>query len=168
MVRLGDAVDVKYGKALSAPNRRRGDVPVFGSNGIVGWHDTAITAAPVIVIGRKGSVGEVKLSDVPCWPIDTTYFIDDPGPFKMEFLDQLLRSLSLAQMDQSTAIPGLSRDRLYDSPQASGPCPAAERTSERDCEPSHDSRGPANVWLHRLAPLLSLQPTDSVERRLQL
>ncbi len=114
MVRLGDVIEAKYGKALPQPQRRGGDAPVYGSNGVVGWHDTAITAAPVIVIGRKGSFGEVNFSNVPCWPIDTTYFIDDPGPYKMEFLEQLLRSLGLTRLDQSTAIPGLSRDQLYD------------------------------------------------------
>ena len=114
MVRLGDVIEAKYGKALPRPNRHGGDVPVYGSNGIVGWHDTPIATAPTIVIGRKGSFGEVNFSNVPCWPIDTTYFIDNPGPYKMEFLEQLLRSLGLTGLDQSTAIPGLSRDRLYD------------------------------------------------------
>jgi type I restriction enzyme S subunit len=114
MERLGDLVDAKYGKALPRGTRRSGTVPVYGSNGVVGWHDAAISEGPTIVIGRKGSVGAINYSDVPCWPIDTAYYIDQPGPFQIEYLEFLLRSLRLSQLDRSTAIPGLSRDQFYD------------------------------------------------------
>ncbi len=114
MVRLGDVVEAKYGKALQQAKRHGGGVPVYGSNGIVGWHDTAITTGPTVIIGRKGSSGAVNFSKSSCWPIDTTYFIDNPGPFKIEFLDFLLRSLGLPELDRSTAIPGLNREQLYD------------------------------------------------------
>ena len=42
-----------YGDSLSDENRNGGDVPVYGSNGIVGFHDKAITKSPCIIIGRK-------------------------------------------------------------------------------------------------------------------
>lgn len=113
-VRLGDVIQAKYGKSLPRTKRAGGSVPVHGSNGVVGRHDAAITSGPTIVIGRKGSSGAVNFSDVPCWPIDTTYYIDEPGPFQIEFLDYLLRSLGLTELDRSTAIPGLNRDQLYD------------------------------------------------------
>lgn len=111
--RLGDLVEAKYGKALTEGNRRKGSVPVYGSNGVVGSHDMAITSGPTIVIGRKGSSGAVNFSPTPCWPIDTTYYIDDPGPFLIEFLSFLLSSLGLTELDRSSAIPGLNRDQLY-------------------------------------------------------
>jgi type I restriction enzyme S subunit len=111
---LGAVLKAQYGKSLPAAKRTGGDVPVYGSNGIVGWHDEALTVGPTIVIGRKGSSGAVNFSPVPCWPIDTTFFVDDPGPFDLEFLDYLLRSLRLTELDRSTAIPGLNRDQLYE------------------------------------------------------
>ena len=111
---LGEVVVAKYGKALPQKARRGGDVAVYGSNGQVGSHDEAITSAPVIVIGRKGSVGAVNYSDAPVWPIDTTYFVDEFTAFDPRFLSRLLQSLSLDQMDRSTAIPGLSREQLYE------------------------------------------------------
>jgi type I restriction enzyme, S subunit len=112
--RLGDVVEVKYGKGLPQPKRTGGHVSVYGSNGIVGQHDVAITHGPTIIVGRKGSSGAVNFSQTPCWPIDTTYYIDDPGPYAIEFLDYLLRSLGLTELDRSTAIPGLNREQLYD------------------------------------------------------
>ena len=36
---LGDLVELAYGKALRAVDRKNGSIPVYGSNGQVGWHD---------------------------------------------------------------------------------------------------------------------------------
>ncbi len=114
VARLGDLIDAKYGKALPEAKRTGGSVPVYGSNGEIGRHGSAMTVGPTIIIGRKGSSGKVNFSSVPCWPIDTTYYIDEGGPYSIEFLDWLLRSLGLTDLDRSTAIPGLNREQLYD------------------------------------------------------
>jgi type I restriction enzyme S subunit len=110
---LGSLIDLRYGKGLPEKTRRSGRVPVFGSNGVVGSHDASLTTGPTIIVGRKGSVGEVHFSSEPCWAIDTTYFVDAFGPYEPKFLCHLLRWLDLAQHESSTAIPGLSRDDAY-------------------------------------------------------
>jgi type I restriction enzyme, S subunit len=137
--RLGDVVEAKYGKALPKAKRSGGDVPVFGSNGVVGHHNTAVTSGPTIVVGRKGSVGAVSVSSGPCWPIDTTYYIDDFGPCSIDFLEQLLRALDLQRLDRSTAIPGLSREQLYELPV---PIPPSEVQAAvvRDAKRLHELR----------------------------
>ncbi|HWO42235.1 MAG TPA: restriction endonuclease subunit S, partial [Candidatus Eisenbacteria bacterium] len=76
-VTLGDVCEFKYGKSLPESAREGGQVPVFGSNGEVGRHNEALTSGPTIIIGRKGSFGEVNYSAVACWPIDTTYYVDE-------------------------------------------------------------------------------------------
>ena len=111
---LGRFLAIRYGKALPSKARRGETFAVYGSNGPVGTHDEAITAAPVVVIGRKGSVGAVRFSEKPAWPIDTTYFIDEFGTLEPRFIRDLLVWLELEQMDRSTAIPGLSRQQLYE------------------------------------------------------
>jgi type I restriction enzyme S subunit len=71
-------VKINYGKGLSAKHRDlNGTLPVFGSNGIIGFHSESITKSPTIIIGRKGSVGEINFSATTCWPIDTSFFIDE-------------------------------------------------------------------------------------------
>ncbi len=112
--RLRDLVNVNYGKGLSANQRHGGDVPVFGANGVVGYHDVALTQAPTIVVGRKGSAGSVNFSEMACWPIDTTFFIDEfPTALFPQYLFHFLRSQPLVQLQQSAAIPGLNRDILF-------------------------------------------------------
>ncbi len=107
---LGSLIELRYGKGLPEQIRHPGHVPVYGSNGVVGAHDASVTAGPTIIIGRKGSVGEVHFSPGPCWPIDTTYFVDSFGPHEPKFLLFLLRWLDLAQHESST----VSRSTLID------------------------------------------------------
>ena len=45
-----------YGKGLSEKKRLRGDIPVFGSNGIVGVHNKPYVKTYGIIVGRKGTV----------------------------------------------------------------------------------------------------------------
>lgn len=106
---LGDVIELKYGKALKADARNGGEVAVVGSSGIVGWHDQGLVAGPVIVLGRKGNVGSVTWIDGPCWPIDTTYFVESALPLRF-VVEQLRRTEFL---NTHAAVPGLSRDLAY-------------------------------------------------------
>src|SRR5271163_4028341 len=54
---LGQLIELNYGRSLPEKDRRPGLYTVFGSNGPVGSHEDAITGAPAIVVGRKGSIG---------------------------------------------------------------------------------------------------------------
>lgn len=111
---LGDICEFRYGKSLPAAKRSGSGYPVFGSNGQVGAHSTTVTKAPAIVIGRKGSFGEVHWSDQPCWPIDTTYFVDAAATdADLRWLFHRLRCLGLTELNRAAAIPGLNREDAY-------------------------------------------------------
>ena len=112
--KLGCIFELKYGTGLSKDYRKEGPVPVFGSNGVVGYHSEAITKGKTIIIGRKGSAGKVVWSNTACWPIDTTYFVDELRiDCDLRFLYYLLKFLNLTELDKSSAVPGLNRDDVY-------------------------------------------------------
>ena len=114
LVFLEKIVTIDYGKGLPAKVRQRGSIPVYGSNGIVGYHNKAITKMPVLIIGRKGSAGAVNFSKVPCWPIDTTFYIDDfPESLSPSWIYLFLSTLNLSIWSQDGPKPGIRRDRLY-------------------------------------------------------
>jgi type I restriction enzyme, S subunit len=111
---LGDFSPLAYGKSL--PEKRRnpnGDVPVFGSNGTVGLHDAALLEGPGIVIGRKGSVGEVHYAPGPYWPIDTTFYVGPDDRRDLSFTYYLLKHLGLQKLSGDSAVPGLNRDAAH-------------------------------------------------------
>ena len=111
--KIGEILAINYGKGLKKAKRMPGPVSVYGSNGVVGKHNIPLTHGPTIILGRKGTVGAVHFSKVPCWPIDTTYFIDKFNGLAPRYLVCALRRLNLSRLDTSTAIPGLNRDDLY-------------------------------------------------------
>ena len=111
--KIGQVLEFKYGKALPASIRDGAGFPVFGSNGVVGHHSSWLASAPTIVIGRKGSVGEVCFSSENCSPIDTTYYVDEFDAFNPKFCFYLLKCLDLGSLNKATAIPGLNRRDAY-------------------------------------------------------
>jgi len=86
---------------------------VYGSNGIIGWHDRALTNGPTVIIGRKGTVGQVRYSPVSCWPIDTTFYVEASAERDVRFVYFLLSALGLETMNSDSAVPGLNRDAAH-------------------------------------------------------
>lgn len=106
----GDFCPFKYGKALPASNRVFGEVPVYGSNGVVGTHNQALTSGPSIIVGRKGTVGTVNLELAPCWVIDTAFYVDTKELADIYLAYFQLQNLGLSEMNSDGAVPGLNRD----------------------------------------------------------
>lgn len=113
--KLGTVLTLEYGGSLPESRRNQGHVPVVGSNGIVGYHDEYLITGPAIVIGRKGSVGHVNWIDKDCFPIDTTYYVNNKNPkrYLLPFLNLLLERSNLETLKDPSAVPGLNRDNVH-------------------------------------------------------
>lgn len=111
---LGKLAEIKYGSALTSESRAvGGQVPVYGSSGIVGAHDEALHSEKSIVIGRKGSVGSIFLTKGSFWCIDTAYYLVHLNDsVNIEYLAAYLQSLDLSRLSISVAVPGLNRKEL--------------------------------------------------------
>ncbi|MCA3406927.1 MAG: restriction endonuclease subunit S [Roseomonas sp.] len=109
--RVEELLELVYGKSLPATVRTEGPFPVYGSGGVTGFHATAITQPPCIIVGRKGTVGSLFWDDRPCFPIDTVFYVLPKAP--MTFCFYLLKSLGLETMNTDAAVPGLNRSNVY-------------------------------------------------------
>jgi type I restriction enzyme S subunit len=109
---LGDAMELVYGKALKAEDRNGGAVRVFGSSGVVGFHDEAQAPGPGIVVGRKGNVGSVHWSQGPFFVIDTAFWVRTPLPLTYCYF--VLMDMNF--IDSHSSVPGLSRSQAYGLP----------------------------------------------------
>jgi type I restriction enzyme S subunit len=110
---INDIADLKYGKSLPDRERKAGPIPVYGSGGIGGYHDKAIVQKGII-IGRKGSVGTVRFSKTPFYPIDTVFFVDEvKGENDLKFFYYFLQSIGLSNFDSDAAVPGLNRNLVH-------------------------------------------------------
>lgn len=113
---VGALLDFRYGKGMKASERlKEGPVPVFGSNGIVGYCETPLTEVPSIIVGRKGSAGALNLCNGPSWTTDVAYFVEAPSYFDLRYLLIGLQVLDLGSLGKGVK-PGLSRSDAYDLP----------------------------------------------------
>ena len=113
-VPLGEICQFQYGNSLPASLRDGVGYDVYGSNGVVGRHNKGLTTGPTVIIGRKGSVGEINFSDSSCWPIDTTYYVDSSSTQQnLRWLFYALKNLKLQSLNKATGVPGLNRNDAY-------------------------------------------------------
>ena len=111
--RLKELISLEYGDSLPNENRLGGHCPVLGSNGIVGYHDKPKVNGPGIVVGRKGSIGQVTWVSEDFWPIDTTYYVEQKTRHDRHWLYYLLEQLHLERLNSATGVPGLNREDAY-------------------------------------------------------
>jgi len=109
--RVSDYLSLAYGKSLPAGKRQKGICPVYGSGGLVGFHNEAMINGPTVIVGRKGTVGSLYWEDRPCFPIDTVFYVQPKVP--LSFCYYLLKSLPLKDMNTDAAVPGLNRENVY-------------------------------------------------------
>lgn len=107
---LRDLVLFEYGKPLKASIRSGSGYPVFGSSGVIGFHDSFLVKGPGIVVGRKGTVGKVNYVFDDFFPIDTTYYAKANKDYSLIYINYLLCSLGLETMNSDSAVPGLNRE----------------------------------------------------------
>lgn len=111
--KLGEILSLEYGKALQENKRIKGEYPVMGSNGIVGYHNEYIAKSPCIIVGRKGSVGKITYIEKNCYPIDTTFYVKTKIQYDMKLLYFVMLNLNLEKEQIGIGVPGINRNQIY-------------------------------------------------------
>ncbi len=112
--KLGDVLKLEYGKPLPKSKRiMGGKYPVYGANGEKTRSNDYFYNKPSIIVGRKGSAGELNLTEEKFWPLDVTYFVTfDERKYDLKFLYDLLITLELPRLAKGVK-PGLNRNEVY-------------------------------------------------------
>ena len=112
--KLGEVIRLEYGKPL--PDEARspsGLYAVYGANGEKTRSNRYFHDRPSVVVGRKGSAGEINLTEDQFWPLDVTYFAKfDDSQYELKFLYYLLGTLNLPAMARGVK-PGINRNDVY-------------------------------------------------------
>ncbi|WP_305041771.1 restriction endonuclease subunit S [Geoalkalibacter sp.] len=111
---LGDLISLQRGYDLTERQRRPGCIPVVGSAGIHGYHDTSRAKGPGITLGRSGaSFGKVTYVRQDFWPHNTTIFVTDFKGNDPLFVRYLLESLDFSSLNSGSAQQSLNRNFVY-------------------------------------------------------
>ena len=116
-----DVVKLQRGYDLPIQHRQSdGGIPVWGSNGIVGWHNEAKVDYGVIT-GRSGTLGTVYSYDKPFFPLNTTLFSVNTHGNDIVYLKYLLNIFDLKRFGTGTGVPTLNRNVFHSEPIISVP-----------------------------------------------
>ena len=124
---IGDLVTLQRGIDLPDHSRAIGDVPIMGSFGVTGKHDTAACRGPGVTVGRSGaSAGTVCYIEADFWPLNTCLYVRDFKGNDPRFAYYYLKTVDLAGMNSGSAQPSLNRNFVHPVP-ARFPDPPEQR-----------------------------------------
>lgn len=112
--KLVEVIKLEYGRPLPHYKRRpNGLYPVYGANGEKDRTDEYYYKKRSIIVGRKGSAGEINFTEEIFWPLDVTYFVTfEDQKYDLNFIYYVLRKLSLARLAKGVK-PGINRNDIY-------------------------------------------------------
>ncbi len=110
---LGSFVTLKRGFDLPQQKRKNGDIPIFSSSGISGFHNTAMQEGPGVITGRYGTIGQVFYAESNYWPLNTTLFVEDFHGNDPRFVYYFLKTLNWEQFASASAVPGINRNTVH-------------------------------------------------------
>jgi len=128
MRKLGEVLTLEYGKPLSHEKRiATGKYPVYGANGEKDRTNDYYYDKRSIIVGRKGSAGELNLTEGLFWPLDVTYFVKtDEKKYDIDFIYNLLLTLNLPKLAKGVK-PGINRNEVYNISICLPPLPEQKR-----------------------------------------
>lgn len=110
---LNELVQIKYGKNQKEVVSDKGDIPIYGTGGLMGYATKYLYNKPSVLIGRKGTIDKVKYVDHPFWTVDTLFYtivnIDLVIP---KYLYYVMSQIDLTLYNEGTTIPSLRVDTL--------------------------------------------------------
>lgn len=105
-IRIRNGLDHKH---LSA-----GDVPVYGSGGIIRYASEAIYRKPSILLPRKGTLKNIQFVNRPFWSVDTSFYTEiDESKAVPYYLYYLLRQLDISRLWTGTGVPSMTSSAYY-------------------------------------------------------
>lgn len=116
LARFEELATLQRGFDLPTKDRSTGSVPVIGSNGIVGYHDTSKLVGPGVVIGRSGTIGRSHYVEEPYWPLNTGLFVSDFHGHNPLYVHYFFEFFDLRRYATGVSVPTLNRNLVHETP----------------------------------------------------
>lgn len=114
--KLGKIVTFQRGHDLPKDKMIDGDIPVAGSNGIIGYHNRFTKEGPGVTIGRSGNIGIPHYYPNAYWAHNTVLYIVDFKGNDAKFMYYLLKTFDFTQLNTGSAVPSLNRNHIHELP----------------------------------------------------
>lgn len=110
---LQDLASIKYGKNQMKVASSEGNVPIYGTGGLMGYATKSLYDRPSVLIGRKGTIDKVRYVTDPFWTVDTLFYTEiEETLVRPHYLYYAMTLLDLNQFNEGTTIPSLRTETL--------------------------------------------------------
>jgi len=107
---LSSLIEVKYGKNYK--HLKSGNIPLYGSGGIMGYVDDVLYSKPSVLIPRKGSLNNILYIKEPFWSVDTMFFSKLSKEFYGRYVYYYLSSINFNSLNVGSAVPSMTTQYL--------------------------------------------------------
>jgi len=104
-----------FQRGFDLPEKDRvndGDIPIYGSNGLVGYHNSSMSKNG-IVTGRSGTIGKVYKVEGDYWPLNTSLFSINTHENNLVYLQYMLQAFDVTRFSTGTGVPTLNRNAIH-------------------------------------------------------
>lgn len=107
---LSDLITVKYGKDYKHLNV--GNIPLYGSGGIMSYVDSVLYDKPSVLIPRKGSLNNILYVKTPFWSVDTMFYSIPKFENVLIYVFKVLSKLDFNSLNVGSAVPSMTTEYL--------------------------------------------------------
>lgn len=108
--KLTKLVEVKYGKDHSKLDV--GNIPVYGSGGIMRYCNKALYDKETVLIPRKGSLNNIMYAKNPLWTVDTMFYTVMLRKNIAKYLYYVLSKIDMESFNAGAALPSMTTEIL--------------------------------------------------------
>ena len=109
-VNLADVARISNGK--DHKHLADGDIPVYGSGGIMRYADQYIYNQESVLIPRKGSIGNIFYVNTPFWTVDTIFYTKISEQILPKYLYYYLTMIHVEDLNEAGGVPSLTKTVL--------------------------------------------------------
>ena len=113
--KLKDLLQIKNGRDYK--HLAEGEIPVYGSGGLMTYVNKALYKGKSILLPRKGTLSNIQYVNEAFWTVDTIYYsIIDKSKAEPYYLYRYLTLLDLSYLNSGTGVPSMTFGAYYDIP----------------------------------------------------
>ncbi|MDO9664874.1 restriction endonuclease subunit S [Glaesserella parasuis] len=106
---LKDVCNIVYGKGLPKNKLTEKGFYVFGANGVIGFYDSYTYEKPQVLIGCRGTVGQVTLSYPYSFVTNNSLVIEyENSCVSMYYLEKYLSNINLKEISSGSVQPQIT------------------------------------------------------------
>lgn len=113
--KLKELLEIKNGRDYK--HLSDGDIPVYGSGGLMRYVNESLYSGESILLPRKGTLTNIQYVNKQFWTVDTIYYsVIDKTKTEPYYLYNYLKLLDLSHLNSGTGVPSMTFGAYYDIP----------------------------------------------------